>query len=220
MQKLNGKHSPALTQRALRYLEIQLKAQPDTMALEPPLRAHRDSLAQRQDALEALQEERLGMSARIAHLDGEVDALVSQISRHALALTAGDRNDVHFTRLFPKNPTELTRPLGGDEQRASVKNLLLSLEADAPTYGAELQALGARLSQVQDTPDTAESRRKDLYLSEARARAALDEAVDEAQRAYNRTYHALAQLRDDRAWVESFFRPLRSSPPRDEEDEG
>lgn len=219
MQKLTARHSVPTTQRALRYLEIQLKAQPDTQSLEPAIRARRDDVVQRQDALDALQEERLGVSARIAHLDGEVDGLMLQASRHALALAAGDRTDPRFTRLFPKSASELTKAIGGDEQRAAIKNFLLSLEADAASYGAELQAIGARLSPLQDALDAAEARRKDLYLAEARARASLDEAVDEAQRAYNRAYHTLAQLRDDLAWVEGFFRPLRAPASR-EDDEG
>ena len=89
MQKLTDRYGPALTQRALRYLEIQLKAQPDTQAMEPAIRAQRDAVVQRQDALDALEEERMGVSARIAHLDAEVDALVLQLSRHVLALVAG-----------------------------------------------------------------------------------------------------------------------------------
>jgi hypothetical protein len=75
-----------------------------------------------------------------------------------------------------------------------------------------------RLSPLQDALDAAEARRKDLYLSEARARASLSEAVDEAQRAYNRAYYALVQLRDDPAWAEGFFRPLRAASSRDDQE--
>jgi hypothetical protein len=187
------------------------------MAVE--VRAARESLQRRAEAWEVAREARLGASAEVAFLDGELDGRMSRLSRGALVLVDGDREDARYRRLFPVGLAEAVRPVGGEEQAGAVARALSAL-SDAATYGGLVEHVSA-LSEGLEALRGAEQRRRGLMQAEGEARTELVLAKEEGQRLYNRMYHRLFEVLGEERLIESFFRAVRSSSePVVEEDEG
>jgi hypothetical protein len=219
MQKLSEAHGQGVTRRAMLFLEHRLASRPQTAGMAGEVRAGRESLQRRTEAWEGAREARLGASAEVAFLDGELDGRMSRLSRAALVLVDGNREDARYRRLFPVGLTEAVRPVGGEEQAGAVERALSAL-SDAATYGG-LSEHGAALSEGLAALRGAEQRRRGLMQAEGEARTELVLAKEDAQRLYNRMYHRLFEVLGEERLVESFFRAVRSSSePGAEEDEG
>ena len=83
-------HGAGVTRRAMLFLEHRLATRPQTAGLASEVKGARLSLQARSEAWEGAREARLGASAEVAFLDGELDARMSRLSRAALVLVDGD----------------------------------------------------------------------------------------------------------------------------------
>lgn len=203
MQKLKENHGTPKVSRALRYAAIRLLATPETAGLAAEIEAERTRLSGAQDAYEQIREQRVGLTALIAHQDGIVDGLVADIARQ-VAVINGNRTDTEFYKsLFPVAPSKATSPKASESQNRFVKALIDRIETDARyetfrTTAAELKAAQTELDRLL-------VEREELRAPELRAAVDLRTALDSARRAYNKLSPRLQLLFDNKGLIETFF---------------
>jgi hypothetical protein len=206
MQRLADKHSPALALQALQYLQIALRKHPDTAELAPDIASAREALKAADDVANLALTERMVATGQVQFADAALDDAVMSLSRALLDRVEGDRSDPRFTRLFPKSPTEATRPVGGEKQATFVRVLLDTLRSD-DAY-ADFADRADRIEAAFTALEEAQKERAERQVAVEKANRDRRAAQAEAQAVYNKMHPRLQLMIDSKARVESFFMKL------------
>lgn len=218
MERLRSSHGFPTTDRALRFLSIRLRSQPETSALAPEIDAERTRVREAEERWLEARELRVAATAELEFRDGELDRAVADLARHALALVQGRRDDDRYRQLFAVRPAKGTAPVGGDVQERYVRTILAHLSQEP---WAALREHEKPIEDALEALRSVEARRAELYVPEQMAASERIAMFDQARRAYNAMHSRLRLLFPERdALVESFFTRLRTSSGSAAEDSG
>lgn len=223
MQRLLDRHRFNDVDRALRFLTIRLRSRPLSAPLAEQMVQARSKVRETEERYQDALMERVAATAEIHYLDAQLDETVMAVSREALVLTGGRRDDPRYVKLFASSPSAGMSSVGGDRQDQFVRNILWRLreDADFEPLRAHAETLAARQAELS----AAVERRRQLSVPEAAADADRRIALEEARRLYNRAEAHLRLLFDNESLVESYFITLHKSRSgveeelADEEDE-
>jgi hypothetical protein len=216
MRQIPEDSSAYRVDQALRFLRIRLGSRPDTKSLAEPVEEARGHVLRTDAAWNEARDARQAATAEVQYLDELLDADVMALSRQALVLTDGKRDDPRYTKLFPSAPSQAMAGVGSDAQARYVKQILTRLVEEADL--AELRTHEKTIANRLEALEAATKARNDLYVPEASAQADRRRAIDDARQLYKATHLQLKLLLSDDALVESFFRrsPSTAAAPTDD----
>ena len=215
MQRLLDRHRFNDVDRALRFLALRLGSRPESASLTEDVTQARAEVRETEERYQDALMARVAATAEIRYLDGLLDEAVMDLSRQALVLTGGRRDDARYMKLFVSSPSDGMRSIAGDSQDQFVRNILLRLreDVDFEPLRPHAETLATRQAALQASVE----KRRALSVPEAAADADRRIALENARRLYNR---AEAQLRlrfDDEGLVESYFARLYAGRSEGEE---
>ncbi len=192
----------------MQFLSARLQAHELAPPIVEELAFVHERLVEAQAEFERARTQRLTATAEITYRDDLVDAAVLNLSREALHLADGDRQNETYLHLFPVEPQTAIASTGGNRQHDFVRQLLERLEA---AQYAVLKPHADLLRRRQRELEGALEAREACFAPESAAIAHRTEALDEACRCFNRSYSRLQLLRVDNVLLESLF-PVLSRP--------
>jgi len=209
MQQIHENASAATVDAALRFLRIRLGSRPDTNDLARPVEDARKRVVATDEVWGETRDARRAATAGVQYVDEQLDNEVMALSREALVLTHGNRDDPRYKKLFPIAPSKAMAEVGGDAQARFVKQILTRLveDADLAELRGKEKTIAARLAELEQ----AVKQRNDLYVPEASAQSDRRRAIEDARQLYKTTYLQLRLLLADDALVESFFQRTGST---------
>jgi len=216
MRQIPEDSSAYKVDQALRFLRLRLSSRPDTKGLAGPVEEARKGVRAADEAWKEARYARQAATAEVQYLDELLDTVVMALSRQALVLTDGKRDDPRYKKLFPSAPSEAMAEVGGDAQARYVKQILTRL-VEEPDL-AELRGNEKTIAKRLEALEAAVKTRDDLYVPETSAQADRRKAIDDARQLYKATHLKLKLLLSDDALVESFFRRGPTTPASAEDD--
>lgn len=206
MQTLGDGHGFNPINHALRIVQLQLGARPETAELVDEVATARAAVRAAEEAYQDQRSRRVAATATLRYLDDQLDQAVGDLSRDMLAALRNDRTDARYRLAFPKPVSVAMRPLASEAQTVFVRSLLAELQTEQLADWADrAPAIAAALDAVE----AQRARRAELYATEAQANARRQIAFDDARRGYNLLYPRLQVLfPKNKALVESFFPAL------------
>jgi hypothetical protein len=217
MRQIPEDSSAFRVDQALRFLRIRLGSRPDTKSLAEPVEEARKSVRATDEAWKEARYARQAATAEVQYQDELLDADVMALSRKALVLTDGKRDDPRYAKLFPSAPSQAMAGVGSEAQTRYVKQILTRL-VEEPDL-AELRGNEKTIAKRLEALEAATKVRNDLYVPEASAQADRRRAIDDARQLYKTTHLQLKLLLSDDTLVESFFSRPESTPTSDDDED-
>jgi hypothetical protein len=216
VQRLSEEYGSATVLRALRYLCLRLQRFEDASSIANELDARRQELAHAQEAYDHAYTARLAATAEVSYRDDLLDEAVLNVAEEALRFLPGGKEDARYQALFPIEPADAVASTASQRQHRFVHALVQTLRDDR-TLGP-LQPHATLIEQRQQALEETLAERELHFQREMEATRQKNEALDEACRAYNRSFSRLQLLFRDGARIASLYPNL--APARAVDPEG
>lgn len=203
MLRLSEDYGAPTVLRALRFLCARLRPFSEAESIRAELEQWRLELWEAQEAFEVAYTERLAATAEVAYRDDVLDHSVLNLADEALRMLPSGPSDHRYLKLFPVAPRDAIASTASHRQNRFVRDLIETLRTE-PSLGP-LQSHAALLEQRQVSLEGALEEREAMFIAETQATRRRNEALDEACRAYNRSFSRLQLLFRDGNRIESLY---------------
>lgn len=203
MLRLSEDYGAPTVLRALRFLCIRLQRFEEAASIADELEQWRTELADAQEQFERAYTERVAATAEVSYRDGVLDQAVLNLAQEASRFLPGGHDDEHYHALFPVAAAEAVSSTASHRQHRFVHELVTTLRSDRSL--GPLQSHAALIEQRQHALEEALAERELRFQGETTATRRRNEALDEACRAYNRSFSRLQLLFRDGARIESLY---------------
>lgn len=203
MQRLSEDYGAPTVLRALRFLCTRLHSFEQAFSIALELEQWRTELAEAQEQFERAYTERLAATAEVSYRDDVLDQAVLNLADEAARFLPLGHEDERYRALFPIAPDEAVASTASHRQHRFVHELVATLKGDRAL--GPLQAHAALIEQRQRALEEALSEREVRFQAETDATRRRNEALDEACRAYNRSFSRLQLLFRDGARIASLY---------------
>ncbi|MBW2735369.1 MAG: hypothetical protein JRH20_23545 [Deltaproteobacteria bacterium] len=204
MHKLSEHHSFNITANAMRHLQLRLAGRQDAESVSQLIEGELEALKAAFLSWEKIQDRRVAGTSEMRFWDDEIDFEVRALS-HRLLAEFGSRDDARYRKVFFRPASEITEGIGERQQRF-LSAMLNTLTQDPAYTGYKIRI--AKVARAHEMLQKTGETRKGIWAEETQAKSALEIALDQAKRAYNRAHLQLQLTIDNERMVESFFKPL------------
>lgn len=204
-EQLNERHGPYEVVERLEALSAALAGHPLTQALHPPLDAMADAVEAAHKDWRRAVARRTATTGRIEYFDHQLREPFMKAARHIGTETNNNREAIEYKTVYPNEPpSELIRPVGGENQAREVRRVIHVLRTD-PVVAAFAHHADP-IEQAHEKVLTEEKHRDVLDLEASAKRTVLDRKLAEARRLYNSVEADLLDVFEhDRKQVRAFY---------------
>jgi hypothetical protein len=204
-EQVNERHGPYELVERMESLSAALAGHPLTQHMHPALDQMADEVEAAHKDWRRTSAKRTATTGRMEYYDFLLRAPFMKAARHVSTETNNNREAIEYKTLYPKDPpSELIRPVGGENQAREVRRVVHVLRTD-PVVAAFAHHADP-IEQAHEKVIAEEASRDVLDLEVSAKRTVLDRKLADARRLYNSIEADLLDIFEhDRKRVRAFY---------------